>query len=150
MSKSNEIFKDVKGFEGHYQISNLGRVKSLARKGNLKEKILKGSTIASGYLTVLLYKDGKTKGKYVHQLVAEAFLNHIPNGKTSTSTVVNHINFNRADNRLENLELTTMRENTNRKHLKSSSDAVGVSWSKHANKWQSGITINGKVVYLGV
>jgi len=148
-----EEFRDVIGHEGMYQISNLGNVKSLARidaRGcHRRDKILKTQYVStSGYLVANLYKNGKMKTRTIHQLVAEAFLNHTPNGKKANSTIVNHINFDRTDNRLDNLELTTMRKNTNQKHLKSSSDYTGVHWTK--KKWRSKIVINGKQLHLGL
>jgi hypothetical protein len=149
-----EIWKDIPGYDGLYQISNFGRVKSLDRvtkrsDGKVKsfrERILKPGTNKQGYLTVALSKYGKPKTKQVHQLVAIAFLNHKPNGHT---LVVNHINFNKTDNRLENLEIVTTRENSNKKHLNSKSKYTGVYWHKPSKKWYTQITINGKLKHLG-
>jgi len=148
-----EIWKPVRNYEGHYEISNLGNVKSLKREVyhpngnlNLKEKILNPSFDAYGYFVIDLKKDGIRKNRKVHQLVAEAFLNHTPNGYT---LVVNHKNFIRNDNRVENLEIVTIRENTNQKHLKSTSKYTGVSWRKEDKKWQSQILINKKIKHLG-
>ena len=150
-----EIWKPVKGYEGLYEISSLGRVKSLSRSVlkknnriiNLKEKILKPSINSRGYYCLILRKNFTPKSHTVHQLVASSFLNHIPNGYKN---VVNHINFNRVDNRLINLEVITSRENTNKKHLKSSSKHTGVYYRKKDRKWQSQININGEVIYLGL
>ena len=64
--------------------------------------------------------------------------------------IVNHINFIRHDNRAENLEIDTNRNNTNQKHLNSSSEYTGVSWNKKYNKWVANIRINGKLKYLGL
>ena len=145
-----EIFKAIPGYEGIYEVSNLGNVKSLDRLDaagrKLKGKPKKQSTQLSGYKLVTLCKDGRYIIRSIHQLVAIAFLGHEPCGY---SLVVNHENFNRADNRLENLEITTQRENTNRKHIPSSSQYVGVSWNKQLKKWQAYITINRKIKYLG-
>ena len=138
-----EIWKDIKEFEGIYQVSNLGNVKSL-KFG--KERILKAGKDSSGYLLVTLRKDGVSKSKRVHQLVAIAFLNHIPCGH---KLVVNHIDFDKSNNNVSNLEVVTNRENTNLKHLKSSSKYTGVTWHKRNKKWQSFITINNEYLYLG-
>ena len=75
-----------------------------------------------------------------------AFLNHIPCGM---KLVVNHKNFDRLDNRLENLEIVSNRENCNKKHIKSSSIYTGVSLEKNINKWQSKIKIKSQLIHLG-
>ena len=142
-----EEFRDIKGHEGSYQVSNLGRVKSLARKGCLKDRILKPHENAVGYLHVLLRKECKPSTRNIHQLVAESFLNH---ERCGYELVINHINHDRQDNRPENLEIVSNRENTNRKHLRSSSKYTGVSWQKSANKWRVMIRFNGKQRYLGL
>ena len=138
-----EIWKDIKGYEGCYQISNLGRVKSI---GYGEERYLRLCLNQHGYYRVDLYKDKIRTIKTVHQLVAEAFLGHTPCG---FELVVNHINFDRLDNRVLNLEIVTPRENGNKKHLKSTSKYVGVCWNKNSNKWVSTIYINGKQEHLG-
>ena len=98
-----EEWRDVEGYGGKYQVSNLARVRSLY-KG--KTKLIKPDIIHTGYLRVTLYKDGKTKNHYVHVLVAKAFIPN-PEGKRQ----VNHINGDKADNRVENLEWLTPSEN---------------------------------------
>ena len=153
--QEKEIWRDVKDYEGRYQVSNLGRVKGLDRYMNhytggnalLKGRMLKPGCNMHGYMHVVLSNGyGKRKDKQVHQLVAIAFLNHIPCGH---KLVVNHINFNRKDNRVENLEIITNRENSNQKHVKNTSKYVGVGWNKASSKWVSRIQINGKSVWLG-
>ena len=150
-----EIWKAIPNYEGRYEVSNLGRVKSLPiviNKSNgfihtTKLKVLKSSDNCHGYLTVYLTKNKVSKTRKVHQLVAEAFLEHIPDG--THKLVVNHINFIRHDNRLCNLEVVTSRENANQKHMKSSSEYIGVSWDKQNNKWKSQIYINNTRTWLG-
>ena len=151
MENIQEIWKDIPNYEGYYQVSNLGNVKSLARFNNLgkrvKERVLKNLVnTTNGYLVVNLSKIGLVKTKQIHQLVAEAFLNHKPNGH---KLVVNHKNFNREDNRVENLEIITNRENTNKKHKKSKSKYIGVTWHKRANKWTAQILYKRKNIHLG-
>ena len=145
-----EEFKSVKGYEGLYEVSNLGRIKSLSRLSftgrKLKEKILNPPINNRGYRKLHLSKNGKTKTRQVHQLVAESFLNHIVCGHI---LVVNHIDFNRTNNNVNNLEIVTQRENSNRKHIKHTSKYTGVHWSKPNRKWKSQININGKMKYLG-
>ena len=138
----NEIWKDVLNYENHYMVSNLGNVKSIKLGKNL---ILK-TRIRNKYLAVNLCKEGIIKDFSIHQLVAIAFLNHKPNGMTS---VVNHKNLIKTDNRVENLEIVTARENSNLKHIKSSSKYVGVSFCKRCNKWKSYINVKKKRIHLG-
>ena len=93
----NEHWKDIDGYDGMYQVSDLGRVRS---KKYGRWKVLKNGTTGSGYLTVCLFKDNKVKGLLVHRLVAQAF---IPNSD-ETKTIINHRNECKSDNRVENLE----------------------------------------------
>ena len=103
-----EIWKPIKGYEGLYEISNLGRVKSLNYRKTGKEKILKNIERSNGYLMVNLYVKGKCKKFSVHRLVAETFIPN-PEGKPC----IDHINTIRNDNRVENLRWVTHEENNN-------------------------------------
>ncbi len=138
-----EEWKDILGYEGLYKVSNLGNIKSLKFQ---KEKVLKLQTNTKGYFIVNLYKNKKMKSHQIHQLVAIAFLNHVP---CKMELVINHINFDKKDNKVSNLEIVTNRENSNRKHLKSTSKYTGVSFEKDRNKWVAQIKIKGKRVLLG-
>jgi hypothetical protein len=146
-----EIWKPLLGYEGIYEISTLGKIKSLSKviyKNNkyhqYKEKTLKTRPDVNGYVTINLYKNKIPKTLRIHVLMAINFLNHTPNKHT---LVVNHKNHDKLDNTIENLELITQRENTNKKHIKSLSKYTGVTKSK--NNWMSRIMINGKSVFLG-
>ena len=140
-----EEFRDIKGYEGLYQVSNLGRVKSLPRKGRLSEKITIGSN-DGGYRKIGLRKDKNRKQFRVHQLVAQAFLDHTIDNYTM---VVDHIDNDKTNNKLSNLQVVTQRQNSS-KDTKGTSKYVGVSWSKSSKKWCSEIAINGKSKYLGL
>lgn len=110
-----EEWKDIKGYEGKYQVSNFGRVKSLWFEHNTfngikkiqKEKILSQREDNLGYVSYGLFKNGKPKRVRAHKLVVEAFIGSIPKG-----LVVNHINGIKSDNRVENLEICTYSHNT--------------------------------------
>lgn len=149
-----EIWKDVPGYEGFYQVSSLGRVKSISRKTNFgrnylitKERIL-NQTLINGYYSLQLSKDGKVKRYPVHKLVAMTFLNHIPSGYKE---VVNHINNIKTDNRPENLELCSNRYNScySKDKTKTTSKYIGVSYVKSRNKFVAMIMANDKNNFLG-
>lgn len=142
-----EIYRDIPGFESLYQVSNLGNVKSLKFNGGSKEKILKTTFDHSGYKKLALCKNKKRSMRTVHQLVAMAFLNHVP---CSLKLVVDHIDGDRENNTVSNLRIVTNRTNTNQKHIKSTSKYTGVSWKVKNKKWEAKIKISGKSKYLGI
>lgn len=122
---TRELWKDIKGYEGKYQVSTLGRVRSLnrtitnsrGRKQSFKEKILQPENVYNGYDRVFLCKKGKGQQKRVATLVYETFLGPIPPEKE-----LDHINGERTDNRLNNLRIVSHRENcwnpiTRERHL---------------------------------
>ena len=101
-----EIWEDIEGYEGIYQVSSLGKVKSLNFNHTKKEKILKPFFNRDGYLSVNLYKEGKRKQYLVHRLVAKVF---IPNPENKLE--VNHKDEDKTNNKVENLEWVTSKEN---------------------------------------
>lgn len=105
-----EIWNEIKGFGGNYSVSSEGRVRSngLLKGKNSKVRILKTELSKKGYLRVGLTKDGKQKKYLVHRLVAIAFLDN-PNNLPE----VNHRNEIKTDNRVENLEWMSRRDNMN-------------------------------------
>lgn len=110
MQEIKEEWKDIEGYFGLYQISNLGNIKSLGNgnSNNSKEKILKTAKLKNNYLRVILSKDGKRKTHLVHRLVAEAF---IPNPNNYEQ--INHRDEQKTNNASSNLEWCTPKQNTN-------------------------------------
>ena len=105
----NEEWRDIRGYEGRYQISSFGRVKSLKdNKGNYREKILDLKPNKRGYIRVTLYREGKSKSFQVHRLVAIHF---IPNPNNYSQ--VNHKDENKQNNKVDNLEWCTQKYNLN-------------------------------------
>ena len=102
-----EIWKDIAGYEGLYQISNMGRVKSLKNRSNHKWEIVIKQSIVMGYSAVCLCKESVEKNYKVHRLVANAFIEN-PDGKPQ----VNHKDGNKQNNNVYNLEWVTAKENT--------------------------------------
>jgi hypothetical protein len=138
-----EEWRAIKDYEGDYEIGNCGTIKSL--KFN-RIKTINTAIASNGYKMAALYKKGKRKDFCVHILVAIAFNNHTPNRH---NIVINHKDNNKLNNCKDNLESISQRENTNKKHLNSSSKYTGVSWSKTREKWIAQIQINGKALNLG-
>lgn len=140
-----EIWKDIEGYEGFYQVSNKGNVKRVAtvvcrHQPNkrdayqpIKEKILKHGKRKDGYLVVVLCKEGKCKSMLVHRLVATAFL---PN--TNNYPIINHKDENKQNNDFRNLEWCThLYNNTYNDTAK----------RRQMNKKKHWKLINGKRVY---
>lgn len=103
-----EVWKDIEGFEGLYEVSSLGRIKTLHYYGGNQTRILKLQSDKNGYLTVGLHKGGVTYQKKVHRLVAIAF---IPNPENLPQ--VNHKDEDKENNCVENLEWCTSKYNVN-------------------------------------
>ena len=148
-----EVWKDVQGYDGYYQVSNFGRIKSLSRDifngmGYYlkKEKILKQVPSNHGYCAVTLYIENIGKQFLVHKLVASAFVKNLLNKEK-----VIHIDFIKKNNSSNNLEWATSLETVcyQMTNQKSSSRFIGVSFRKNRNKWISTIIINKKLIYLG-
>jgi hypothetical protein len=152
-----EIWKEVIGYEGIYEVSNMGRVRSVDRYVNSggsgdkdrlslkKGKILNCSPTKRGYTRVNLSRESKIKQEYIHRLVAVAFLEAIK-GKEN----VNHINGIKEDNRACNLEFVNQRENVlHAKIYNVNKNCPFVSYLKKYNRYESSIIINGKPKKLG-
>lgn len=136
-----EVWKDVQGYEGLYEISNKGRVKSVKlnsiRKSHLSDR---------GYQIITLRNKNHTKSVRIHRLVAIHFIPN-PEGKEQ----VNHIDFDPYNNCVDNLEWVTNRENSchSVKRKEKSSKYVGVYFSNYSNKWVSRIRFENKRIELG-
>ncbi|MDB0059681.1 NUMOD4 domain-containing protein [bacterium] len=133
-----EEWKDIEGYKGKYQVSSYGNVRSLSMMINNKHntlslrkgKILKGTPTVYGYLSVSLHRDNKKTTSVIHKLVAIAFLNHKPCGHEE---VVDHIDNNKLNNRLDNLQLISHRENCSKDKTGGSSNYTGVQLVKAKN-----------------
>ena len=141
----NEIWKDIPGYEGYYQVSNLGNIKALARvvkaRANsvltFKEKPIKIFTYKNlKYQYVALSKDGKMKKFKFHRVIATAF---IPN--PNNYPFINHINAIRDDNRIENLEWCTHSHNMKHKFITGNANHYGAGnpFAKGILNLQTGI-----------
>lgn len=125
----------------NYSINKMGKVIN-----NTTQKELKQTLQKDGYKVVYLYDTTKkrTMPIRIHILLAMTYMNHKRDGH---KIVINHIDLNKTNNCLTNLELITQRENANHLHIKSTSKYRGVSF--HINRWVSQIFIKGRSVYLG-
>lgn len=146
MENNNEIWKDIEGYEGIYQISSLGRVRSIDRyrksKDNslafVKGKILKGKIDKDGYIEYALCIHNTIKYYRAHRLVAQAF---IPN--PNSLPLINHINEIKNDNRIENLEWCTTQYNN--EYSKSKSILQLDKNYEFINKWKSAAQIESEL-----
>lgn len=141
-----ETWKDVINYEGIYMCSDLGRIKSIYKR---KEKIIKQYPNTVGYLSVGLYKNGIHSTRTVHQIVCEVFLNHIPN---KFKYVINHIDGNKLNNNLTNLEVVSHRDNTSICFKKNSNNFTSRYNGVYIynNKFRTLIEFNKKKYHLGM
>ncbi len=144
-----EIWKDIPNYNGIYQISNLGNVRSYFnnRHGLSKTpKLIKQKVLKSGYLSIGLKNQNKHKTHHVHSLVAMTFLGHKPDG--TNKLVVDHIDGDKLNNILTNLQIITNRENTSKKPNGKNS-LIGASYVKRNGKYMASIYYNNKHHNLG-
>lgn len=142
-----EVWKGIEGYEGLYQVSNFGRVKSLERDvynpryeiKHLKEKILKAGINIDGHLYVNLYKNGVKKPYLIHRLVAEAF---IPN--PHNNPIAHHKDHNPLNNNVDNLVWLTHEEHANEHPERN--EAVGKAARKARSKHINQFTLDGLFV----
>lgn len=151
-----EKWKDIKGYEGIYKISNYGVIKSLKRivansgsysgTATKNELILKQHKNRYGYIVVTLQKNGIRSHKYVHRLVAENFIENKNQYKE-----VNHKNLDKSDNKVSNLEWCNRVQNINHylDNSNKSSKYKGISLCKKRNKWLAYYDYDKKRIFLG-
>lgn len=142
-----EIWKDITGYQGLYQVSNQGRIKSLARKYMGKEDKIMKPALRNNYPMVELFKNKIGICYSVHRLVALEFIM-----KPDNKNIVNHINKNTTDNRIENLEWVTQSENDCHKfiNVNKTSKYSGVHYDKSKQRFVATAYNNGKQIKLGV
>lgn len=155
MKSEQEEWRPVVGYEGYYEVSNLGRIRSLDRVCSLNSKIMPKRTYRGkilvqrvtkdGYCTLLLCKDGYHRGVRVHRIVAQAFIpnpNNLPH--------INHKNEIKNDNRVENLEWCDSKYNENygtkplRVSISKSIPCIAIS-PRGETMWFAGINIAGRI-----
>ena len=150
-----EQWKDIPDYEGIYQVSDLGRVKSIGRYSKNKQglafkktRILKQTIGNHGYLTVTLCVNWVQCLKLTHVSVAVSFLNHIQKG---FNIIVDHKDNIKTNNILKNLQLTNVRHNASKDRFRhhKTSKYVGVHLDKKTNKWIAQIRIGKARKYLG-
>lgn len=146
LNLEGEIWKDIPAYEGYYQVSNLGRVKSLERFIRQKlgsvshrpDRILKATIMKTGYASVTISKNGSNRKSFtVHILVMRAFAEVKPH------LVVDHINNIRSDNRLENLRYCTSYENTSIFRIRNKHGQVGLEYMPKLNKYRASFWHDG-------
>ena len=108
-----EQFKPIKDYEGFYEVSNFGDIKSLKRKGCSKDRMLKSFINGDGYKFIDLKKNGERKTEAIHRLVWDAFGDKPRNGH---KLQVDHFDGNKLNNNIDNLQLLTNRENCSKGH----------------------------------
>lgn len=128
-----EVWKEIPGYDGRYQASNLGNVRG-------KYKVLSPYTDSKGYKSLALFNGGNNKRTSVHRLVCAAFLGE-PNGMH-----VNHKDKNPSNNCIDNLEYVTPKENLSHG---SKRKVIGAYWDKRAETWVATISLDGVSHYLG-
>lgn len=142
-----EEWRDIKGYEDAYQVSSLGRIRTKDRYLNAsygsrqfrKGQMVRGTEMPNGYLCVGLWKDGKSRSKYIHRIVAENF---IPNANDLPE--VNHKDENKQNNRVDNLEWCDHKYNLNYGSVKErigNANRNGKFWSREIAQYKNGVLI---------
>jgi hypothetical protein len=142
---TQEIWKDIPGYEGLYQVSDLGRVKSFWHKNPIIMRQSLSGPKGKRYLSLhLTNRDGISKPYKVHVLVADTFLGKSP------GLVTDHDNNIKTDNRLCNLKRITNRLNSSKDKKNKTSNYTGVAYYPQYRKYKATIKINGKTRHIGM
>jgi hypothetical protein len=150
----NEIWKQVKGYEGLYEVSNLGNIKSVDRYVTsitgvtrlLKGKLLKHGKTKSGYMNVVLMNQGVRNNHTVHSLVYDA---HGIGERNGRKLQVHHIDHDKTNNAIYNLTLKTPQDNMIESRINLGYITPGIQWVPQRNKWQVYTTVNSKRIWAG-
>lgn len=136
-----EMWDDIEGYLGMYEVSSNGRVRNMRTA-----RVLKPSVDPLGYRRVTLFRDCIGKTHKVHRLVANVFVSN-PGNKSK----VDHIDGDPSNNSIMNLRYATTAENcrNRRKAVNTSSRCKGVCWDRKANKWRAYIRIGGRLMHIG-
>ena len=134
---TEEIYVPIVDFET-YHVSNLGNVKNVKTNGIFKP------CVKNGYYFIILFKNKKRYNKYIHRLVANAFLTN-KEGRSH----VDHIDNNKLNNNIDNLRFATVQENNRNKQVGKSNTSGYKGVTKSNNKWRACITIDGIYLHLG-
>lgn len=140
---------EINGYNGEYFINKNGEIRSVktTKKGKVIDRILKQGLSTRGYRLICLSINSVSRTEYTHKLMAYTFLGHKPSGYY---TVINHIDGNQINNNLNNLEITTQRENvTNKARRKNTNHLIGAYPYKKSKAWKAMIMNKGKAEYLG-
>ena len=137
-----EEWRKIKGYGKDYECSSLGRVRSFKRESVV---VLTPTQELNGYVSVGLSMDGVQCKILIHTLIAETFLGYERKGHT---TVCDHINSDKTDNRLANLQVISNRENVSRSKI-NKSGFTGVRWRADRGKWVAYAQVDGKIRYFG-
>lgn len=150
-----KIWKPITGYEGLYEVSNYGEIRSVDRlityktgnKYRVKGRVLKSGASGTGYLQCNLCANGKRKTVYNHKIVAQEFLGHTP----TKGKVVDHIDNNRINNRLDNLQIISQRENCTKEMRNGLLPGVSVpaDMKNSIKRFRAIAYINGKNKHLG-
>jgi len=144
-----EIWESVVGYEGYYEVSSLGRLKSIMHGAGRRIGVLKPSISSSGYYTCVLYKDFKKRTISMHTIIAMAFLGHRREGHKFE---IDHIDGDKKNNRVDNLRILTTRENTTeyqKRNKSKSSKYIGVSKDPESDCWKAIIYTEKRNKYIG-